>query len=52
MSPRTQATTAVTSDAMTEVEATSTGWKTPSIPIDVSTAKTPPAGVNPPYMHD
>ena len=42
MSPRTPVTTTVTSDAMTEAEATSTGWKTPSIPIDVSTAKTLP----------
>lgn len=31
---------------------TGIGFNNPNMPIDVKTAKTPPAGVNPPYIHD
>jgi hypothetical protein len=38
--------------AVTAAKPTSSGIKAPSIPIDVRVAKTPPAGVKPPYAKD
>ena len=52
MSQFTPAAIIVARVAMTEAVATSIGAKTPNMPIDVNTAKAPPAGVNAPYIHD
>jgi hypothetical protein len=43
---------AVTAEATPTAAATNGGAKTPIIPIEVKTAKKPPAGVKAPYIHD